>query len=182
MDSIANDGKTRLVFEAQVTGAKPVLAKKDDYGAPSGGRLELTLTLVQPKAPRPPVVPTPSWNWRDPNGPGTLPRPDDVARKKDESDEDYAEREAVKRRIAEQKDWDHSARVFAESLKRYDHEKAAFEVQAAAHMGRIMSYAQLIGIVSVFGNTPVLVEITPLAQDMLPGFSVGLLPEPVEGE
>ena len=51
MDSIANDGKTRLVFEARVTGAKPVLAKTDQYGSGSNGRLELTLTLDQPKAP-----------------------------------------------------------------------------------------------------------------------------------
>lgn len=182
MDSIANDGKTRLVFEAQVTGAKPVLAKKDAYGASANGRLELTLTLDQPKAPRPPFAPTPSYNWRASSGPGMQPRPGDIAKKKDESDEDYAERDAVKRRVAEQKDWDKAARQFGEALTRYEQEKAAFEVQAAAHMGRIMSYAQLIGIVSVFGNTPVLVEITPLAQDMLPGFSVGLLPEPTEGE
>ena len=65
MPSVA-DGATRLVFEARVTGAKPVLAKQNDqYGAAgAGGRLELTLTLDQPKAPMAPRRPTPGLRVR----------------------------------------------------------------------------------------------------------------------
>ena len=183
--SIANGATTRLVFEAKVTGAKPVLAKTNDYGAGTPGRLELTLSLEQPAAPRAPSPPTATGygrDWRDPKTGGMKPRPADVARKPSETDDDYATRDAVSKRRYEQQGWDREEAELSRTIVRYTAEKAEYDRASAAHQGRLMSYAQLVGIVSVFGNTPVRVEITPLDQDMLPGFMVGLLSEPVEGE
>ena len=180
MESIANDGKTRLVFEARVTGAKPVLAKTDQHGSGSNGRLELTLTLDQPKAPIAPRRPTPGYGF-DKGGLMT-PRPADIARKKNEPDEEYTARDAVVKRLQEQAMWDLEYTHFARRMAEYEIALQSHQAVAVAHAARTMGYAQLVGICSVFGNMAMRVELTPLAQDMLPGFSVGLLPEPVEGE
>ncbi len=178
MDSIPNGSATRLVFEARVTGAKPVLAKADQYGGGSGGRLELTLTLDQPKAPMAPRAPTPDYRFRDPSSDGMCAKPADIPRKKGESDEDYEARDNVVKRRAEQLDWGNEMTAFGHKLNRYKEQQAAHAAALLAHRERTMSYAQLVGIASVFGNMAMRVELTPLEQDLLPGFSVGLLPEP----
>ena len=184
MDSIANEGTTRLVFEARVTGAKPVLAKaSENYGGGTGGRLELTLTLDQPKAPRPPSAPSLyGLNYTNDSPPAMKPRPADIDRKKGESDEDYVARVAVVKRKDEQKNWDHDEARLTTAIMRYQQEKSAYDQAVPAHAARTMAYAQLVGICSVFGNMAMRVELTPLEQDLLPGFSVGLLPARAEGE
>jgi hypothetical protein len=182
VDSIPNGSATRLVFEARVTGAKPVLAKADQYGGGSGGRLELTLTLDQPKAPAPPRAPTPDYRFRDPHGDGMCAKPADIPRKKGESDEEYEAREAVVKRRQEQLEWGNATTAFGHAYNRYMDQKVAHAAALLAHRERTMSYAQLVGIASVFGNMAMKVELTPLEQDLLPGFSVGLLPEPAGGE
>ena len=174
---------TRLVFEAKVTGAKPVLAKaSENYGGGTGGRLELTLTLDQPKAPAPPRAPTPDYRFRDPSSDGMCAKPADIQRKKAETDEEHEAREAVVKRRAEQRDWTLAGTAWVTANNRYMEQKAAHAAALLAHRERTMGYAQLVGICSVFGNMAMRVELTPLEQDLLPGFSVGLLPEPVEGE
>lgn len=172
--------ETKLTFEARVTGAKPVLAKPDRYGGGLNGRLELTLTLDQPKPPREPRVPEPDYRWieRDGGRVGMKPKPGDIQRKKDETDEAYEARDAVVKRKAEQEDWKREANRYAALLKHFEQEKVGYQDSLVAHRGRVLSYVQLVGIASVFGNAPVRVEITPLQQDLLPGFIVGLLSEP----
>ena len=159
------------------------MAKTDQYGSGSNGRLELTLTLEQPKAPRPPTEPSVyGLNYTNDSPPAMKPRPADIDRKKDESDEDYAARVAVVKRKDEQKNWDNDEARLTAAIMRYQKEKLVYDQALAAHGARTMGYAQLVGICSVFGNMAMRVELTPLEQDLLPGFSVGLLPAPAEGE
>ena len=133
------------------------------------------MTLDQPKAPRQPgMVPT-GHNRGE-------ARPDDVSRKKGETDEEYGARPAVEQRVANQRQWDTYDKQFIGDLQRYQAANLEYERSLGTHQGRVMSYAQLVGMFSVFGNMAVRVEITPLDQDMLPGFVVGLLSETAVAE
>jgi len=161
---------TKLEFEATITDAKPVIAKTS-YDK---GKLLLTLTLHQPSAPSAPSFPyefnasgygTDGGNWK--------PCPEDLKRKKDESDDDYAARN--KARSQEKYRW-------LQSKARYDAQVAAFATEQAAYQARLMSYASLIGLASVFGNKPLTVTLVPMEQGLLPDYGVSLLapPEPVD--
>jgi hypothetical protein len=177
---------TKLVFESRVTGVKTSLAKSaaNEWSQGAGGKLELTLSVEQPKAPSAPRKPAPDYRWEDRSTTGKMrPRPGDQTRKKDETDEEYEARDAVQKRRAEQQEWDAAEHHWVAQLAEY-HNKVlpAYQAAASAHRERVMAYAQLAGIMAVFGNTLVRVELTPIEQDLLPGFSVSLLAPVAEAE
>lgn len=156
---------TRLTFTAKIAGVKAKIA--GDYDS---GNLELVLKVESPKNPRPPEIP---WVWQD-RSTGRVAwkkRPDDVQRKKGETDEEYEAREAVVQRKAQQQSYD-------VSKSRWEASFASYTSQCREHAGRVMSYAQLVGIAAVFGNQEMTVELTPANQDILPGFQANLLAQP----
>jgi len=145
------EGGTKLQFEATISGVKPVIAKPDQYGGGPKGELQLTLRLMQPETPRPPQKPYPYSQGTRPKKEGDEQARWDAAKLRDE--QATAEYEAAMERHAE---------------------------RMAAHAPRLMQYASMVGIATVFGSTPVQVVITPLNQDLMPGFTAVLLPEPAE--
>ena len=108
------------------------MAKAGEYGNGTAGRLELTLTLDQPKAPRAPGTMPTSYNRGE-------ARPADVARKKGETDEEYGARPAVEQRIANQRQWDTYDKQFIGDLQRYQAAKLEYERSLGTHQGRVMS-------------------------------------------
>jgi len=158
---------TRLTFTAKIAGVKAKIA--GDYDS---GNLELVLKVESPKNPRPPAIP---WEWQD-RSTGRVAwkkRPEDIQRKKGETDEEYEAREAVVQRKAQQQSYDFSK-------SRWEASFASYTSQCREHAGRVMSYAQLVGIAAVFGNQEMTVELTPANQDILPGFQANLLASPAE--
>ena len=156
---------TRLTFTAKIAGVKAKIA--GDYDS---GNLELVLKVESPKNPRPPGIP---WEWQD-GSTGRVAwkkRPGDVQRKKGETDEEYEAREAVVQRKAQQQSYDFSK-------SRWEAAFGVYTAQCREHAGRVMSYAQLVGIAAVFGNQEMTVELTPANQDILPGFQANLLAQP----
>ena len=151
-----------------------MIAKTDGYGSSSKGRLELTLSVEQPAPPRRPSEPRMPYVLADLDGKQKA-RPVDIQHKPDESDEDYDAREAVVKRRQEQHAHDRAVREYEADVARFEREKAEFVAVVSAHRERVMSYAQLVGIAAVFGNEVVQVVLTPLNQDLLPGFGMSLL-------
>jgi hypothetical protein len=145
--------ETRLTFTASIAGVK------------------LVLKVAAPQAPRAPSIP---YQWSSVGGGNSTwrPRPEDIKRKPKETDEDYASNPVRLRREAEQASYD-------DAHTRWEQDMLASRAGALRHRDRLMSYAQLVGVASVFGGQQMTVVLTPADQDMLPGFSANLL-APVE--
>lgn len=148
----------RLEFEATITGAKPVIAKT----AYDRGKLELTLTLLQPSAPHKPQIP---YEWSAADG-GWRPRPAALKRKKGEDDDDYTARNGE---VVQQQS------MYDRCVDRYQEQLAAYHREAEEFQGRTMAYASLIGLAAVFGNKPLVVTLVPMEQGLLPDYGVNLL-------
>lgn len=163
-----SDGRTRLEFEATIAGVSVKSPKEDPYShALSGGGLELKLLVQLPEGPKPPAI---GWKWADGHASSQQwkPRPSDLPRKKNETDEAYAARADVVALAKEQADYD-------ASRARWDEEMVVYRAASARHAQRLMSYAQITGIASVLGNQRLLISVEPYNQDLLPGFTTSLL-------
>ena len=145
---------TRLVFDAKIAGVTVRPAKE----ASGKGRFDLTLTIEQPDPPAPPSVP---WKFAaDHDRSAWKARPEDIP----EEAAEYQER------VREQERYD---------TERAEHERQQVEYQrlAALYRQRVMAYAQVVGIASVFGNQTVTVVLMPSNQDLIPGFAAELTSE-----
>lgn len=159
MNSISQ--QTTLTFEARIAGVAVKSAKEDPYGGrtASGGQLEVRLLVAQPEPPRRPGIP---WEHmvRGPGGTTTdtwKPRPETPA--KGQSKHDFASLQ----------------RYYDAARARWDTEMEEFNRTMAGMRDRTIAYAQLVGLAAVFGNRAVSVVITPVDQDLLPGFGVALV-------
>lgn len=142
---------TRLAFDAKIAGVT-VKPAKDASGK---GRFDLTLTIEQPDPPTPPAIP---WKFMAEHDRSTWRvRPEDFP----EDGPDHEERSS------EQERYDH-ARAEYEQLH------AAYQRLAGLYRERVMAYAQVVGIASVFGNQTVTVVLMPSNQDLIPGFAAEL--------
>ena len=146
--------RTKLAFDAKIAGVT-VKPPKDAGGK---GHFDLTLTIEQPDPPTPPPVP---WKFTaDNDRTAWKSRPEDVAEEAEEHEERLREQE------------------------RYDTERAGYEQQEADFRGllalyraKVMAYAQVVGIASVFGSQTVTVVLMPSNQDLIPGFAAELTSE-----
>lgn len=155
---------TRLAFDAKI--ATIAVRPAKDNG--SRNRFDLGLTIEQPDAPRRPNVP---FEFSDgPDRSKWKPRPPLPKRKPNESDEEFDDRCGNE---VKQRDRYEAARAsYNDGLQRYVKELAEYRI-------RVMAYASLVGLASVFGHQTVNVVITPSNQDILPGFAAELI-APVE--
>lgn len=149
-----------MTFDAQLVDVKGKAAKPDLYSSQlKGGGLDL---LIHLDYPQPPKEPHKGW-------PLQAKRPELPARKKDESDEDYATRSAPKQR--ELADYASAERRYQDELSRYERSKGSYQQ-------RVVSYAQIGGFALVAAGKPVKITISPADTDLLPGFEATLLDEP----
>lgn len=164
-----NAGPAALEFEAKLVGVKPVIGSFDDYGNSKAGRLEVTFAIAQPAAPKKPVP-----NYEIASGLSQIkPRPEVPAEaKKGESVVTFEKRKAEAE--ADQVRYDRA-------LERYNRELASWDQAMAALSARMLSYAQLVGLTAVFGNTELRVVVHPKTR-LLEGFGVSLLAAPAAGE
>lgn len=166
--------RTTLTFEAVIAGMKSKLGSVGYGGTmPKGGELELTLKVAQPEPPQAPQPPGIPYSYA--NGRNWKPRPADIKRKGDETDEEYAARPAVAQRIHEQRDYDQSRARYDAQLEDYEEARRRFEPQQIAHIERVRAFAGISGLAATLGGIRLIVSMTPSDAGMLPGFSVGLL-------
>lgn len=131
------------------------------------GKAELTLIIDQPAPPPRPSIPYDFNDWKTQDW---KPRPADVKRTKNETDEEYGARGPVAERKNEQARYD-AAR------ERWETDMADWRVRSERFSPRLMSYAGLVGIAAVFGKKAVNVVLTPADQDIMPGFAAMLAGE-----
>lgn len=166
--------RTRLVFEAKIADLKVKMGgPAADYGQPKSGALVLTLNIEQPLRPK---APSPGSYGVGGYGRAEVevgPPPKVSAQKKPESDEEYEARTKPERAALER---------YEDGLRRFTEARAKYQAEEAGYDARVRSYAMLVGIASVFGNTALRVEMTPADQDVLPGFGVSLLEAPAGGD
>lgn len=150
---------TKLTFEGTIAGCKPVLAKVNQYGEGTKGRVEVTLVVDQPFQER---KPAPPYRYRDASGLG------------------FASRDRIEERLVA--DESNTPEQRERELAEYDREFAeytqlmtAWETKQAGFQEQLRSYASLVGIAAVFGNQKLVVTLTPANQDVLPGFELDLL-------
>ena len=140
-----------LEFEAKLSGVKPVMAKVNDYGSTSKGKLLVELEITQPA---PPTVP---YQYDDRQG-GWKPRP----------------------KVAGGKDAEEKAKNLEREQAAFDEARAKFDKELEAFRPMALAYAQLVGLATVLGNQKLRVSMTAIESGMLPGFSAQLLPAPNE--
>lgn len=143
-----------LEFEATLSGVRPVMAKKDQYGQGKPGMLVVELQIEQPEPPKLPHELNPGYGKK-----GFSKRPTEADVRNMKEDERAAHLEKLQ--------------------KRWDDAKATYEAQQEAFRPRTLAYAQLVGLATVLGNQQ-RVSMTPIARGMLPGFSAQLLAAPEE--
>lgn len=162
---------SQFEFVAQISAVKPAIAKAGQYGTSSEGYLEITLKVKQPTAPREPGIP---WNLRKNGGAGDeiKPRPTAVNVKKDK-DETVADHEARKAAALEGEQLEYDT-----ALDHYQKSVNEWRQSVAQQSHKLLAYAQLIGLSSVFGGQDVQCVLTPIMQDLLPGFSASLMELP----
>lgn len=162
---------TRFEFIAQISAVKPTMGKPGTYQETAkNGSLEITLRVNQPQMPPRPQL---GWNLRSDRDPNEAkPRPTKSTLKKDK-DETVEAHEARKAEDLEQqqRQYDHALSAYHDAMNEWSR-------GAAGHSERLLAYAQLIGLSSVFGGQDVACVLTPQMQDMLPGFSTSLLALP----
>jgi hypothetical protein len=170
----ATGAPAALEFEATLVGVKPVIAKKDQWGQGSAGKLEVTFSIPQPDSPK---KPRPGWQLQgnDPRSDKIAARPADLTdadKKKGEAEKTFGERKA--RVLEEQKNYDRQLTQYQADMKR-------FERQVSSSQGRLIAYAQLVGLAAVFGNQDLRVVVHPKTS-LLEGFGVQLLAAPDEDD
>lgn len=153
---------TYLAFEGVITGCKPVIAKKDQYGMGKAGSLEMTLVVDQPQpAPRPRLA----YNYEADEG-GLITKEDYEAN----LERRFPDLTAAKKK--------QELAAYDAYVADYNQQMAKWEQAQASFTARLRSYASLVGIAAVFGNQKLAVTLTPAQQDMFPGFELDLLPAP----
>ncbi len=157
---MSEKNRTSLTFLGKPQGVK-INTPKDNGGYTSDGKvdagsIDVTFRVEAPRAPRKPMIRdwelTQARNKMELLG-GKEPGEDDPKSRK-------AWAEAVK------------------TIKAYEAQQAAemakYERQLAAHAPALMQYAQLVGLMAVFGSRRLVINIQPADQDLLPGMGVAL--------
>lgn len=157
---------TQMAFTATVKGVKINAPKMDysGYGSSERSSVDVTFTVKSPKQPRKPQ----GNHWRIERAQGTLAKFGGVA------PEDPKDRKA----------YDAAAREIEEARVDHARELARYEAEMAEGGQQLMAYAQLVGLMAVFGGKDVQVTLSPAEQDLLPGLDLHLLeaPEPAEDD
>ena len=144
-----------LQFEAKVKKVHSIAAKVGQYGSTSAAKCEVTLVIDAPEMPRKPQR---GHAWQD----GEMER----LLGGDALDSDGAEKLKQLQEEIHGLDQRH-----AERLREYEEAMAGLQ-------DRMMAYAQLVGVTSLFGASRLHVTFRPAEQALLPGIDVALLPSP----
>lgn len=144
--------RTSLTFQAQAQGVK-VNAAKSTYDRAS---VDITFRIEAPRPPTPPTLR--DWETREARGVidsyGGVEPGEDAPKDRKKYQAAVAAIERVKTQHATE-------------MERY-------ERQLAAHAPTLMQYAQLVGLMAVFGSQKMVLNIQPADQDLLPGMGVSL--------
>lgn len=185
------------IKDLKVAQPKVTTSSNYSYGSPqttrTGGAMELTFRIARPEPPKQPSKPYPiSYGDQQKPKPWSKPEPKKPAKlkaKKDETEEQLAERQAEadaayedrlrewaegrERREKEIQAWDKAEREWART-------EAIYRQQLDAYPARLMAYANLTGLVAALGDVECEVSIAPIATDLPPGFapSVAFLDSP----
>ncbi len=164
--------RTSLTFQGQAQGVKVNTPKTGGYsydGREDAGSIDITLRITAPRSPRKPEMN--DWELRQ-------------ARKtiEDLGGEEPGEEDKKGRKAYQQ-----ARATIEEHAKRQAETMAKYERQLAEHAPALMQYAQLVGLMAVFGNRKLVINIQPADQDLLPGMGVALAltdgsDEPEDGE
>lgn len=147
---------TQIQFAATVKGVKVNAPKTDYMGGSQVSRssVDITLTVLSPARPRPPE----SKPWR-------LLQAERTMAAFDGEPTDPKEKKA----------YDAAARELEVAKAAVSREVAEYRRATQALNDQLVQYAQIVGLMAVFGDQRVSVAISPEAQDMLPGMDVRLI-------
>lgn len=153
--------RTSLTFQAQAQGVK-VNSAKSTYDKAS---VDITFRIEAPRQPSPPTLR--DWETRE-------------ARQLIDS---YGGVEPGEDAPKDRKKYQAAVAIIKKVETAHATAMARYESQLAAHAPSLMQYAQLVGLMAVFGNQQMTINIKPAGQDLLPGMGYELaLPGPDAGD
>lgn len=150
----------KLTFTATVQGVKVSVAK----GAYDNGSAfaDLTFRVSSPQKPQAPS----RESWRSNQAREDIRH---LSAKSELSENEQA------RLLEAREDLANADRDYAERRQAYAQQLQAIGPQ-------LMAYAQVAGLVAIFGGMPVTLTLEPAMQDLLPGLEVMMLAPPDDGE
>jgi len=154
----AAEPRTTLQFFDHAQGVKVNTPKGNGYSTESGS-VDITFRISAPPRPKDPRRYRNTWQIEQAEkviaGYGGQ-RPDPSADKKGTAEFDKAE-----------------AAILAET-RRHRAEDERYARELTAHAPALMAYAQLVGLMAVFGDQRLQITIAPADQDLLPGMGITL--------
>ncbi len=144
--------KSELRFVATIKKVNVTTPKKSTYGESTGG-VEIVLSVSVPTAPSEPYKPY-QLNSELPAAP---------RKTKKESDEEFAQRVDNHKKLAAAK---------REAEAEWEKKQQQHQHQLEALTSLRIQYAQLVGMVAIFGSSALTVTLAPRDQNFLPGFAM----------
>lgn len=151
--------RTTLQFYGQAQGVRVNVPKGNGYYSTDSGSIDITFRVTAPSKPRDPRRNRNLWQIEQAqkiiDGFGGV-KPDPKEDKKGAAEFD-------------------KARTTIESeARRHRAEDERYARELAVHGPSLMAYAQLVGLVAVFGDQRLEITLAPADQDLLPGMGITL--------